>query len=167
MVDDKGEYIRYDATLRRQEMQWKENCDQAIHSDRAAVDLGIAALKTVILINAGALVVLLAFVAQVWTKDNGKKIASGILDASDAFVVGLVAGVLAFGIAYIYQSALTRRLWRNVEEISAQSGPLPSIRWLGRIEIACKVIMVILTILSILAFICGALAVKRGFQIPV
>jgi hypothetical protein len=55
IIDDKGEYIRYDATLRRQEMQWKENCDQAIHSDRAAVDLGIAALKTVILISCSGL----------------------------------------------------------------------------------------------------------------
>ena len=65
MADDfKGELARYEAVVRRQEIDWRASVDLFAYSDRAAVDIGIGALKTAILINAGAVVALLAFAGQ-------------------------------------------------------------------------------------------------------
>jgi probable HAF family extracellular repeat protein len=61
-----------------------------VHCDRAAVDIGITALKTAVLINAGALVALLAFVGQLWGSKNGPKLLLEVWSVSRHFVSGLI-----------------------------------------------------------------------------
>ena len=47
MPDDDGKELeRYKATLRRQEQNWRARFDMVLHSDQAAVDIGLVALRT-------------------------------------------------------------------------------------------------------------------------
>jgi hypothetical protein len=134
----KGELARYDATARRQDMHWRACFDLFVHSDRATVDVGIGALKTAILVNAGALVTLLAFVGQVWNKDEGRKIASHILSASRPFIFGIVFGAVAFALAYIFQWLATRQVFTNLEEIYEKSVLVLPVKWTSRFALFIK-----------------------------
>ena len=74
-MTNNGDYERnHESYLRRQEIIWQTYFDARNQTDRGAVDIGIAALKTVVLINAGALVALIAFVAQIWQADGGQAV---------------------------------------------------------------------------------------------
>ena len=114
-VEDK-ELEAYKASLRRQEQQWGFQTGWILHSDRAAVDIGLTVLKVALLINGGAIVALLAFVGQLWGKEAQRMM--GVLDANLPFMLGLVAAALAAGVAYFYQSFVTAGAWRTLEEIS-------------------------------------------------
>ncbi|MGB8275295.1 MAG: hypothetical protein WCF16_08530, partial [Alphaproteobacteria bacterium] len=103
-VDEKEKIADLKTKLRWEEMTWRANFDRYIHSDRAAVDIGLVALRTAILINAGAVVALLAFVAQIWQRNGTQQILSQVLSGMRPFLYGLVSAGLAGGIAYIYQS---------------------------------------------------------------
>jgi hypothetical protein len=78
----------YEATLRNAEMNWRAKFDFILHTDRIAAEIGIGAVRTAILINAGALVSLLALVGQLWDKDKGHDIVSHVLHAGAPFVMG-------------------------------------------------------------------------------
>ena len=52
------ELENYRALLRRQEQNWQARFESVLHSDRAAVDIGLLAVRTAILMNAGASVAL-------------------------------------------------------------------------------------------------------------
>jgi hypothetical protein len=58
----------YEATERRNDLHWRASSDLMVHYSDTAADIGIGVLRTAILINAGALVALLAFVAQIWLR---------------------------------------------------------------------------------------------------
>ena len=125
---------QYDAAERRKDVYWKGSLDWVLHSERAAVDIGIGVLRTLILINAGALVALLS--TQIWNRDGLRQIGiNKLVESLVPFGVGMVAGAVAFGLAYFYQSAVTRRLLRDLETISIQPDTLPSIAWVIRIEL--------------------------------
>lgn len=104
---------RYAAELRRQEQHWQGQFQHwqgqfqhALHSDLAAVSIGNLALKTVTLMNGGALALLLV---------------TGALWAAAPFVWGLLASALATGVAYFYQSFVTRALFEDMAGASERS----------------------------------------------
>jgi hypothetical protein len=70
----------HDITARRQEQQWLSQIEMVRHSDRAAVDIGITTLKTAILINSGAIALLVALAGNLWKED--KRMALNVLEAS-------------------------------------------------------------------------------------
>ncbi len=91
--DPESEFEDYRARQRRQELDWRALFDLALHSDRAAVDIGLVAIKSAILMNAGAVVVLLAFVGQLWSKEGDTMAA--LLDSTKPFVWGLFLAAVA------------------------------------------------------------------------
>ena len=118
--DDPRELENYKANLRRQEMGWQARFDYVLFSDRAAVDIGLVALRTAILMNAGAAVALLAFVGQLW--DDGNATMSKVLIGIVPFLAGLVCGALAALVAYFYQSFVTAEAQEKLNEVSQQAG---------------------------------------------
>lgn len=110
---------RYAAELRRQEQHWQGQFQHALHSDLAAVSIGNLALKTVTLMNGGALALLLV---------------TGALWAASPFVWGLLASALATGVAYFYQSFVTRALFEDMAGAS---------KW-GRLIAVTRVLMLAL-----------------------
>jgi hypothetical protein len=165
MPSDRPDLSQYEATLRRQEIHWQAGFDFVVHCGRAAVDIGLIALKTAILINAGALVALLAFLGQLWDKDHGHALVSHALAASVPFVWGLVAGGAALMVAYFYQSAVTRGAQHSLDAVSEQNGaPAPSTVGVRRFTASSAIVMVLLAFASLASFVWGAFAVIHVFK---
>jgi len=162
--DNKGELARYEAAERRRDAHWRAVFDLAVLAERVGVEIGIGVLRTAILINAGALVALLAFVAQIWNKPGGHQPSSDALLAGRPFVVGVISGAFAFGIAYAYQSAMTRKMWRNLEEISTEAETLKPITWVIRMAAVTSILLVGLTVLSLFAFVWGAWGISGALR---
>ena len=161
MPDDDGKELeRYKAILRRQEQNWRARFDRALHSDLAAVDIGLVALKTAILVNAGAVIALLAFVGQIW--DEGGDTMAALLRGIKPFVYGLVAAGVAAGVAYIYQSIITVREQRALAEVSEGADDLKPQVWVPRLSKWTAVGMIGLVLLSYALFIWGALDIVRA-----
>lgn len=96
-------------------VRWQEHHDNILHSDRAAVDIGIFVLKVVMTINAGALIALLAAMTAL----NG---APGAVQ----FFVGLMLAVLTAFLAYIYQHLVTAAYLNDFfAEFSSSEEPPP------------------------------------------
>ncbi len=124
------ELENYRALLRRQEQNWQARFESVLHSDRAAVDIGLLAVRTAILMNAGAIVALLAFVGQLWDVD--RKGMAGVLSGASPFVWGLVSAASAAAVAYIYQSFVTAIKERGLAEVSEGAGDLMPFVWVPR-----------------------------------
>jgi hypothetical protein len=144
----------YKATLRRQEMHWRARLDIVLANDSAAVDIGLVALRTAILVNAGAVVALLAFVGQLWNALGDTKAI--VLNAIIPFVVGLASAGLAAGVAYIYQSIQSALASEALAEISAEAGDLKSVGWFSKGRKWTAIAMVGLVAFSLFCFIGGA-----------
>jgi len=165
MNDDPAKLAGYEATLRRQEAQWEAQFNLILNSDRAAVDIGIGALKTAVLINAGSLVALLALTGQLWDKDKGHLLLAHIFGASVPFVWGLLFVGIAFIIAYLYQSILTKAEWDKLTLLaSGQEKPPPKMKMVRCCMRAFQIPMVLLAIASFVEFAQGMLSVVHVFQ---
>ncbi len=141
-------------------LPWAARVDRALHSDLAAVDLGLVALKTAILVNAGAVIALLAFVGQLW--DEGGDTMAALLRGTKPFVYGLVAAGVAAGVAYIYQSTITVLEQRALAEVSEGADDLKPQVWMPRLSKWTAVAMVGLVLVSYALFIWGALDIVRA-----
>ena len=167
MSDDNGmELEQYKAKLRRQEQEWEAKArrqeqnwqarhDTMLHSDQSAVEIGLVALKTAILVNAGSVVALLAFVGQLWTSD--KATMATVLQSTKWFVWGLIAGGAGAGVAYIYQCVGTWQKIRELQEVSEDAEDLKPQKWAPRAIISTAAGMIALVVASFGLFIWGAL----------
>ena len=95
--------------------------EQILHSDRAAVDLGVFTLKVVMTINAGALIALLAAIDRL----NG---APGACQ----FLLGLMAAALAALLSYFYQSLVTEGFRIEFHADFSTPGIQPPYNWTGK-----------------------------------
>ena len=152
--ESEKELEHYKAALRRQEQAWQARFQMVLHSDRAAVDVGLTTLRTAILVNAGAIVALLAFVGQLWSRDTDTMVA--VLRGATWFVFGLIVAGVAACIAYFYQSFVTAAQQRRLAEVSKAAEDLKPWSiwpWLTRVT---AVVMVGLVVASYMLFILGA-----------
>ena len=131
-----------------------------LHSDRFAVEIGLVALKTAILINAGSVVALLAFVGQLWSSDEATMAI--VLQGTKWFVWGLIAGGVGAGVAYIFQSGVTWQKLRELQEISSGAEDLKPANWAPRAIRGAAFGMVALTVASYGLFIWGALSIGNA-----
>ena len=151
----------YEAQLRRQHDTWRAQLEYILHSDRAAIDLGITTLKTGILINAGALVAVLALVGQLW-KDK-QSLISIVLSTSRHFVWGLIAVAAGSAAAYFYQSFVTWSRDQKLKEISTNK--LPRSYGLVRKGVWCfGILMVILVLAGYVEFTVGVLSTMKSLH---
>ncbi|QPC44620.1 hypothetical protein HW532_19080 [Kaustia mangrovi] len=148
----------YRAKLRREEQTWQCRKELYVHCDRATVDIGTVALRSAILVNAGAVVALLAFVGQLW--GTGDAVLSAVFAAMRPFVWGLIAAVFASGIAYTYQFLVTWHAmyeWREVSADAKLSGPP---KWLTRTAVLVAIVTVLLVTFAFVLFAYGAFSVS-------
>jgi hypothetical protein len=130
------------------------------HSDRAAVDIGLMLLKTAVLVNAGALVAILAFLGTTASADDQK--ASCVVRASYAFVAGLGFAIVGACVAYVYQSYMTYREGLLINQLYA-TGPGPSVI-VSRVRVIIAIMMVLSVIASFAAFAIGAVRVANALE---
>ena len=127
--------------------------DQILLSNRAAVDIGIFVLKVVTIVNAGALIALLATVGNF--KDDNLVVAS-IADSAFPFYFGLLSAILAAGLSYIYQSVVTRHEWHAYYTHSPNSDMPPPFPWAGKVAEKILIFVITLVLASLALFSWGA-----------
>ncbi|HEY4971492.1 MAG TPA: hypothetical protein VII35_16455 [Steroidobacteraceae bacterium] len=148
------EEIHYETTMRREEMPWQGQLDRIRHFDRAAIDIGLTAVQSGILANAGALVALLAFTGQIWEKDPNHIIVHRLVTVSAPFVRGLICGLATTIVAYIYQSVMTAWAANELKKMSKAEFSKFGFRWVAR---PMAVVMLALACGSFWGFILGVL----------
>ncbi len=154
-----------ESTLRRQEMHWSSLASDIRLSNGVAADIGIDALKTAILINAGAIVALLAFAGQLWNKDEGRNVAWQVLSSGKPFVLGLVCAAVAFAVAYFYQSFVTVVFQHALAKVSDGGDKLkPNSSFTCAAKITA-VLMIGLAFGAVGCFIDGSFAVVDTVQV--
>ncbi len=146
---DDAEQARQDEIL-----TWHKLHDHILHNDRAAVDIGVFALKVVMTINAGALIALLAAMESL-------KGAPG----ASAFFFGLMTAAGASLLSYIYQSSMTAAVWREYHIKFPEPGREPPYKWATATS---KLIWVVIAMVlaSYVAFGYGTWAVISSMPAP-
>jgi uncharacterized membrane protein YjfL (UPF0719 family) len=134
--------------------EWRRT--KYIEAEKMAATVGIEAIKTWVLINAGALVAIFAFMAQQIDKSKPLLLIH-IIKASHPFGWGLIAAVVNFVIYYIYQS-----LTAYTYEEEMKNGRAAELQ-LKHLMASMALLMLIMPILSVLFFILGAWKVSRAF----
>ncbi|MDE3017195.1 MAG: hypothetical protein KGI29_09815 [Pseudomonadota bacterium] len=152
--------VRHEADIRRHDIIWEKYKDHMIQTDMGAVDIGLAALKTIVFINVGALVSLITFIGQLWTLEANT--VNLVLHASYSFVLGAVLGGCAFIAAYFYQSAITGQFHVALSEFPLSKKPTP--KKLRALIIVMAVAMILLPIASLGEFACGASKILHIFE---
>ena len=138
--ENTGQSPQYDqGTL----LLWQKHYEHYLHSDRAAVDIGIFVLKVVMVVNAGALIALLATFGQF--KDV-QEVAGSIAASAYPFFFGLVAAILGAMLSYIYQSLNTAKLLNEFHGHFPKLGEPPPYVWARPLAkvILCIVILLVL-----------------------
>jgi len=160
---DLFELENYKAKIRREEVQWRAQFESKEKSDRAAVDIGLAAVKTSIWINAGGVVALLTFVGNA-NPPNGIQFSSGIiLSAIHLFVIGLICGAIGNGIAYFYQSFLTFLIDIELQKISDGKEKVKPHNWVQGVVKYTSIGMMVLVIAAYVLFIVGVFKATSAF----
>lgn len=126
-------------------------------ANEAAVEISITTLKSLILINGGAAVAMLGFVASISTGDRGTGLdMAAVVYVLQLFSLGAGMAVLSSGLAYVVmylQAAIAQLADRNQEPpyISANAKTLT----LSRVYSLTHILSVLAALLSWGLFICG------------
>ena len=134
--------------------------DHILLSDRAAVDIGIFVLKVVTIVNAGALIALLATVGNF--KDD-KLVVASIADSAYPFYFGLLSAILAAGLAYIYQSLVTVHEWHEFYTHYPNADMPPPSPWAGKVARKIIFFVIALVLVSFASFGWGAWLLTKSF----
>jgi hypothetical protein len=130
----------------------EQNTDLFKHMNELNVSIGQAFLKSAILINGGAAVAVLGFVASIARADSTySAMLVGVADAIMFFAWGVMASLAGIGSSYIMGSAALNVL---------QSQSYRRQRFFGRMNDAFHVVAIGAAFCAALFFLLGALAVR-------
>lgn len=79
------------------------NADHTLETYKSLISISVELLKSLLLLNGGAIVALLAYIGQA---ENGASVARNATCSLSWFIAGLVLSTLAFIGSYLTQSAL-------------------------------------------------------------
>ena len=124
-----------------------------MQSGRVAADIGVFVLKTLVTINGGALIALLALYPQV---DRIARIRAVIPDASEWFVCGLVAAVISSILAYFFQFASTAT--------AAKMENSSHFCWATSLMLWSALALLVSVVISFVSFVWGLLTMVEAFN---
>lgn len=126
-----------------QSLLWQKLYEETIHSNRAAVDIGVFVLKLVAIVNGGALIALLAALGQF--KDNTSMVTA-IAGSAKFFFLGMIAAVLSAGLAYLHIGILHQANWDAFYRTFPNPGMPPPSEWATKTaQFLLIVIMILVT----------------------
>jgi hypothetical protein len=105
------ELKHYEIKLNR----WQAKLGYVLNSDASAVAIGLAALKTFIVLNAGSIISILAFIGQIYGEDNAQPLIKQLTWPLKLFLLGALSGAASNAFAYFYQSVVTEIATINLE----------------------------------------------------
>ena len=133
---------------------WQRVYEQILHSNRAAVDIGLFVLKVVMVVNAGALIALLATIGQFKDVEG---VVDSIAESAYPFFFGLMTAILGAGLSYFYQSLITANLWNAYYAKFSNPEEPPPFPWAGQLaEVVMWIVIILLVLTSCASFGFGA-----------
>jgi hypothetical protein len=142
------------------------NADRKSASDlemfKSVMEMAKVALTTAILVNGGAAVALLAFIANVSAKPNGSINIATVAGALMWFVFGVLLAALATGAGYLTQAMFANAQYapREHETSDHKKSPSPA-RW----ATTAKWGSVTLVAIAYLLFVIGACSAYTAFKV--
>ncbi len=91
------------------QLQTQDTSDLALEMFRSVMEFAQHALKTIILINGGAAVAVLAFIGNIWRKLQGMDVAGALVTSEGWFAGGVLLGAVATGTSYFAQYFYERK----------------------------------------------------------
>jgi len=140
---------------------WQKAYDFAMHSNGISADLGLFVLKTLIVVNGGALVTLIAAYPHL---RNQPGFASNLPDAGTFFFWGLVAGIAAAILGYFYMRLITHGEWTDMAIRFPVAGATPPKQWARPISKFIFLIALLLIFSSLGTFLRGAETMLDAFK---
>ena len=123
---------------RNKELYYQSLYAGALHSDRITGDIGIFALKVVLILNGAALLGLLGAFPSFTSNTNASE---QLLAAGGYYLCGVLAAALAVGVAYLYQSFVTGNDWDTLREASDMP---PANPWIGKGPLQISLLVTVL-----------------------
>ncbi|PIW25845.1 MAG: hypothetical protein COW30_18105 [Rhodospirillales bacterium CG15_BIG_FIL_POST_REV_8_21_14_020_66_15] len=142
--------------------EWEKRFDYATHSDLLAANIGVFVLKTVIILNAGALVTLIAAYPHL---RNETGFVARLPEAGTLFFWGLAAAIVAGFLGYIYQSLVTRNEWDQMAVRFPAPNTKPPKQWAKPTSTILIIIILLLGVFAIGVFLKGASHMLDAFKI--
>ena len=140
---------------------WKYERARSLQWDKGAFDFAAIALRSVILINGGAAVALLAFLAHLWTTEGRHAaVIAPVFASLSEFVIGIAAGVVACGVGYMATFFNSGALQMDPDHYKRRR---PAFFWIGGL---CHIATVILVGYSFLRFWWGVSDAGRALIGP-
>ncbi len=137
--------------LQAQHQRYLALKDLIIDSNTRATTLGVAALKTVIVMNGAAAIALLAFLSQVVVKDAmATKLAGQMLQPLALLVWGVMAGGLATGFGYF-------RMYLEGHGYGAEIKKAGGLQPWGYAANGCLAVAIVLAVVAYALFAVGVL----------
>lgn len=107
---------QWEQNLEQWRAEWQTSLERSkaqnqstIEMFRATISFGSTSLKTVLIINGGAIMVLMALMGQLLAREDVQvELIAQLALSMQWFLSGLIAAVFAPGAAYVSQSAYTR-----------------------------------------------------------
>lgn len=65
------------------------------------IEISQYAFKTIIMINGGATIAVLAFIGNVWAKDNSNQLIPSLANSMAVFAIAVLCGTLGTGVIYL------------------------------------------------------------------
>lgn len=153
--DSDPEERRFQAQIRLDE--FKRQVDGITKLMDWAIDFAKLALQSVIAVNGGASVALLAFIPHLATADYTEIDVKLLTSALALFTGGVGAGVFAAGTAYISQFAFARTyVWKQ-----KKWEQVPWRRWVGEVF---RVFAIGSGVAALLIFLCGVYRATNAFS---
>jgi len=92
---------------------YKATSDLALEMFRSVMGFAQSALKTIILVNGGAAVAVLAFIGNIWAKPLEVNIAEALVKSEAWFASGVLLGAVATGFSYLAQYFYERKTFNK------------------------------------------------------
>lgn len=88
---------------------YKATSDFALEMFRSVMGFAHHALKTIIIVNGGAAIAVLAFIGNIWSKLQAVEVARALTFSEAWFAIGVLVGAIATGTTYIAQYFYERK----------------------------------------------------------
>jgi hypothetical protein len=128
--------------------------------EAAAIESSTIVVRTLVLVNGGAVIAMMAFMANVVATPNAKNFV-GVLDSLSLFAIGVFAAVITACAAYLthlfysYDKSSTMKTWKH--PYSEQTKKSKRCRWWGRVF---HIIAVSAASASVFMFLRGVFSLK-------
>jgi len=142
-------------------LHWQKLFDTVLHSDRISAEIGIFVLKVLMTVNGGALITLIAFVTNADSDES-----SGLMQAAECaskwIFWALLFAMISAAIAYFYQSLVTAKGWKELQEASGVEDP--GYKWAPCSAKITSILMVVTALMSFASFVIGGFIFLDGLS---